>query len=94
MSTSCFVDYEQVEEPTVYIWSLAAYNATKMPCYPQPENSYEDWIATWNTSNSCYVSVEIEELITNDDVATTKAWAQDFQIKYPDQPILLVYIDY
>ncbi len=56
----------------------------------------EDWIATWNTANDCYVSLEINELETDEDVATdiTRAWAAAFRLKYPGHEIILINIDY
>lgn len=56
----------------------------------------EDWIQTWNNSNDCYVSLHVEDLETDEDVATdeTKAWLAAFRAKYPGQEILLVHIDY
>jgi hypothetical protein len=56
----------------------------------------EDWIATWNTANDCYVVLHVANLADDEDVATdeTKAWLSDFRAKYPGQDILLVHIDY
>lgn len=56
----------------------------------------EDWIATWNNANDAYVALHIENLESDEDVATdeTKAWVAAFRLKYPGHEIVLVEIDY
>lgn len=56
----------------------------------------EDWIMTWNNANDCYVSLHLDHLENDDDVATdeTKAWLKAFRAKYPGHEILLVNIDF
>lgn len=56
----------------------------------------EDWIATWNTANDCYVPVHLESLENDPDVATDEVlqWVRDFRLKYLGEEIVLVGIDY
>jgi hypothetical protein len=56
----------------------------------------EDWISTWNTANDCYVALHLDNLDTDEDVATdeTRKWLKAFQTKYPGHEIVLVHIDY
>lgn len=60
-------------------------------------HNVEDWLASWNTVNDGYVRVELDALVTDEDVATdeTVTWVSQFREAFPDAGgSILVGVDY